>query len=104
MKTKTKCAVLSCDYVVEGFIEDFPVCALHDARQTRGILELGELPCAGLSSGKPIVYRAGITLAAEHFEPKESRSGMKAFDDPHMLEVPTEPSRLVHPNQDLTAE
>jgi hypothetical protein len=28
---------------------------------------------------------------------------MKAFDDPRMLEVPTEPTHLVHPNQDLTS-
>jgi hypothetical protein len=99
-----QCCVHSCDYIVEGSIEDFPVCALHDARQTRGILCLGELPCAGWSSDRPIVYRAGIALAAEHFEPSESRSGMKAFDDPRMAEVPTEPSRILHPNQDLTAE
>ena len=30
------------DYV-EAHLDDFPVCALHDARQTRGILELLEL-------------------------------------------------------------
>ena len=97
------CAVYQCDYVVEGFLEDFPVCALHDARQTRCILELGELPCKGMSHNRPIVYRAGITLAAEHFEPLESRCGMKAFDDPRMLEVSTEPTNLVHPDQNLTA-
>lgn len=100
---KQACGVYCCDYIVESAIEDFPVCALHDARQTRGILELGELPCSGRSHGRPIVYRAGIELALEHFEPRESRCGMKAFDDPRMLEVPTEPTRLVHPDQDLTA-
>ena len=98
------CAVHSCDYIVEASIEDFPVCALHDARQTRGILELGELPCSGWSDDRPIVYRAGIALAAEHFEPRESREGVKAFEDPRILEVDPTPSRLVHPNQDLTAE
>lgn len=97
------CAVHQCDYIVESAIEDFPVCALHDARQTRGILELGELPCSGQSHDRPIVYRAGITLAAEHFETKESRCGMRAFDDPRMSEVPTEPTNLVHPDQNLTA-
>jgi hypothetical protein len=99
-----RCAVCSCDYVVEAHLDDFPVCALHDARQTRRVLELGELPCAAWSSDRPIVYRAGIALAAEHFEPKESRGGMKAFDDPRMLEVDTAPSRTLHPDQDLTAE
>ena len=97
------CHVLSCDYVVEAHLDDFPVCALHDARQTRQILELLEAPCAAWSGGKPIVYRAGIALAAEHFEPRESRSGMKVFDDPKILEVDPAPSRVVHPNQDLTA-
>ena len=99
-----QCAVHSCDYIVEGAIEDFPVCALHDARQTRGILELGELPCAGYSDSRPIVYRGGIALAAEHFEVREVVGGMKAFDDPRMLEVPREPSRNLSPNTDLTAE
>lgn len=98
------CAVANCDYVAESHLEDFPVCALHDARQTRKILELGELPCSGYSDDRPIVYRAGIELAEEHFEPVESREGMKAFDDPRMLEVPTTPSRILHPNTDLTAE
>lgn len=98
------CAVHCCDYVVESSIEDFPVCSLHDARQTRGILELGELPCSAWSNGKPIVYRAGIALAAEHFEPKESREGKKAFDDPYILAVDTTPTRMVHPDQDLTAD
>jgi len=97
------CAVHQCDYITESLIDDFPTCALHDARQTRGILELGELPCAGWSGDRPIVYRAGIALAVEHFEPRESRCGMKAFDDPRMLEVPTEPTNLVHPDQNLTA-
>lgn len=98
------CHVLSCDYVVEAHLDDFLVCALHDARQTRQILELLEVPCSGWSCGKPIVYRAGIALSAEHFEPRESRSSMKAFDDPKILEVDPSPSRVVHPNQDLTAE
>jgi hypothetical protein len=99
-----QCAVHSCDYVVEAHLDDFPVCALHDARQTRGILEHGELPCFGWSDDRPIVYRAGIALAAEHFDHKESRQGAKAFDDPRILAVPTTPTRMVHPDQDLTAE
>jgi hypothetical protein len=99
-----KCAVHCCHYIVEAHLDDFPVCALHDARQTRGILELGELPCAGHSDDRPIVYRGGITLTAEHFEPQESPTDMAAFDDPRMLEVPREPSRILHPNTDLTAE
>jgi hypothetical protein len=98
-----QCAVLCCDYVVEANLDDFPVCALHDARQTRGILEQGELPCSGYSDDRPIVYRGGIALTLEHFEPHESNSNMKAFDDPRMLEVPREPSRILHPNTDLTA-
>lgn len=97
------CAVHSCGYAAEALIEDFPVCALHDARQTRGILELGELPCAASMHGRPIVYRGGIQLAEEHFEPRESLSAMKAFDDPRMLSVPTTPTRFIHPNYNLTA-
>ncbi len=99
-----RCAVHCCDYVVEGYIEDFPVCSLHEARQTRGILEQGELPCSGKSCDRPIVYRAGIALAVEHFEPKESHSGLKAFEDPYILETPSEPKGHVHPDQDLTVE
>lgn len=97
-----RCGVHSCHYEAETFIEDFPVCSLHDARQTRGILELLELPCAGFSQGKPIVYRAGIALAEEHFSTKGETDG-KAFDDPRMLDVPTEPNKAVHPDYDLTA-
>lgn len=96
------CAVSNCDYVVEALIEDFPVCALHDDWRTYVILENLELPHAGWSQGKPIVFRAGVALAIEHFEPRKSRCGVKAFDDPRMLEVPTKPTHLVHPNQDLT--
>lgn len=100
-----QCAVHSCDYVVESSIEDFPVCSLHDARQTRGILEDGELPYAAWSCDRPIVYRAGTPLALEHFEPEESRSGMKAFDDPRILEINVDTLKgAVHPNQDLTVE
>ena len=99
-----QCAVHSCHYIVEAHLDDFPVCALHDARQTRGILELGELPIAGYSDSRPIVYRGGIALAAEHFEVQEIPEGIKAFDDPRMLEVPREPSRNLSPNTDLTAD
>ena len=98
------CAVYGCDYVVEGYIEDFPVCSLHDARQTRGLLEKLVLPCAAWSCDRPIVYPSKIMLAVEHFEPKESRSGMKAFEDPRILAIDADKLRgSVHPNYDLTA-
>lgn len=97
------CGVYGCDYVMEGYIEDFPVCGLHNARQTRQILEKLELPCCALSDDRPIVYPARIQLEEKHFEPRESRSGMRACDDPRMREVPGTPSRIIHPNFDLTA-
>lgn len=98
-----RCAVHSCDYVVEAHIEDFPVCALHDARQTRVWLEELLLPCAGWSCDRPIVYPSKIELAPEHFEHKESRSNMKAFDDPRITEIDVENLKgTVHADQDLT--
>jgi hypothetical protein len=98
------CAVHQCDYVVEAYLDDFPVCALHDARQTRGILELLELPCAGWSYDRPIVYRAGIALELKHFKTRESRGNKKAFDDPRILNADTAPTRIVHPDWNLTVE
>jgi hypothetical protein len=98
------CAVHCCDYVVEAYIEDFPVCALHDARQTAVWLEKLLLPCAGWSCDRPIVYPSKIELSVEHFEPKESRSGMKAFDDPRIQAIDVDDLKgVVHPDQDLTA-
>lgn len=100
-----QCAVHCCDYVVEAHIEDFPVCALHDARQTRVWLEKLLLPCAGRSCDRPIVYPSKLKLLPEHFEPKESRSGLKAFEDPRITEANYENLKgWVHPDQDLTAE
>ena len=102
-----QCAVRSCDYVVEAFIEDFPVCALHDARQTRVWLEKLYLPCAGTSEGKPIVFPSHIKLTQEHFEPKESIKGVKAFDDPYLHELSNDlenQTGIVHPDQDLTVK
>jgi hypothetical protein len=96
------CCVANCDYVVEGYIEDFPVCSLHNARQTRLILERLELPCAAYMDERPIVYLAGIDLTEEHFVPKPSREGLRAWEDPRMSEVPGTPSRKVHPDFDLT--
>lgn len=101
---KPQCCVANCDYVVEGYIEDFPVCSLHNARQTRLILEDLERPNAAWSDGKPIVYRSGTPLAEEHFTPKESRDGLCAWECPRLSEVSDKPSRSVHPDFDLTQD
>lgn len=99
-----QCAVAQCDYVAEGAIEDFPVCALHNARQTRLILERLELPHAAWMDDRPIVYPAGTELTEAHFAPKPSRAGLRAWEDPRLSEVPDRPSRAIHPDFDLTQE
>ena len=43
---KHLCAVRHCTYIAEGDLGKFPVCVLHDALQTEGILENLEMPGA----------------------------------------------------------
>ena len=99
---KQACGVYCCDYVKEGYIEDFPVCALHDARQTRLILEAGLLPVAGFSRGRPIVYRSAKVLELKHLDYKESREGIKAFEHHLILEVDYTSKCTLHSDCDLT--
>ena len=96
----TSCAVLNCLYVAEDTIEDFPVCSLHNMRQTRGILERMMIPQAAWMDDRPIVLPSG-PLEEKHFETKES-SGMRAHEDPKLAEVPDTPSWKIFPEYELT--
>ena len=95
------CAVLHCAYVAEAFIEDFPVCSLHNMHQTRYVLERLHVPGAAWMDDRPIVVPCG-PLQEKHFEPKDS-SGIRAHEDPKLASVPDAPSRKISPNYDLTA-
>lgn len=97
----TACFVHSCDYVAESAIEDFLVCALHNNRRTRKILEQMRMPMHCYSDERPIVMPCR-ELRVEDFEAKESRTGLRAVDDPKLVEVPDTPSRKIHPDFDLT--
>ena len=98
-----RCAVANCRYIVESSIEDFPVCALHDAPQTRAILESGQLPAAYLwPDGRPLVLPCG-ELEEKHLDPV-GEGMMRAGDDPRLDEVPEAPTTMVRREFDLTQE
>lgn len=90
------CSVRHCRYIAEGAIEDFVVCALHDAPQTRGILEQLMAPAAYYG---PIVLPCGPLLESD-FEPREAHpDAIRAADDPRISDGPP---KMTHPNYDLT--
>ncbi|MDP2607270.1 MAG: hypothetical protein Q8S00_32435 [Deltaproteobacteria bacterium] len=60
------CGVANCPYESSTTIEGFPVCELHNAPQTRGILDKLERPGAFLMGGHLIVVPVGA-LEEEHF-------------------------------------
>lgn len=59
-----------CRYTADSTIEDFVVCALHDAPQVRALLEQLKAPAAyRAADGRPIVLPCG-ELEESDFEPK----------------------------------
>ncbi len=98
------CAVSNCLYIADSFIEDFPVCALHNAHQTRKILERLEAPAAYWMHDRPIVMPCG-DLTEEDFVTFGAPEGaMHAWEDQRLANVPTTPHRQIHPDFDLTGE
>jgi hypothetical protein len=105
---KFLCAVRHCRYVAVSGLGDegeFLVCALHDAPQTLGILEQLMAPASYWGDdGRPIVLPCG-ELRESDFEPSEAPAdAICASDDPRLAEIPDGPSKMTHPNFDLTAE
>lgn len=97
------CMVAHCPYLAESSLDDFAVCALHDAPHVRAILEDGRLPGAYFwPDGRPLVIPCG-ELQLEHFEPSEGAT-MRAADDPMMAEVPEKATMMVWKQFDLTQE
>jgi hypothetical protein len=96
------CAVYSCWYIADSSIEDFPVCALHDAPQTRGLLEKLQRPGAFWMDDRPIVCPIG-ELQESDFEEKTATEGaIHCWDDPNLANVPDKPSWKISPAYDLT--
>ena len=96
------CAVRHCRYIAVSDFEGFVVCALHDAPQTLGILEQLKAPAAYVGDDRPIVLPCG-ELRESDLEPREApANAICATDDPRLAEIPNGPSKMTHPNYDLT--
>ncbi len=96
------CGVNGCRYTAEGDLGGFPVCVLHDGPQTLGILERLELPGSFWAHNRPIVLPCG-ELKEKHFVHRQAPSDViSACDDPLLVGVPTESTKQIHPNFDLT--
>ena len=99
------CAVAHCLYIAESSIDEFVVCTLHDAPQTRGILERLQLPASFWAHDRPIVLPVGDLTEEELIKvPAAAEGSIYAWQDPHLASVPDTPSRQIHPNFDLTRE
>ncbi len=96
------CAVRHCDYIADSAIEDFPVCSLHDAAQTRGILEKLMRPGAYWMDDRPIVCPCGDLGESDFAERAAPEGSLHCWDDPLMAGVPDTPSRKISPAYDLT--
>jgi len=96
------CAVHSCGHIADSAIEDFPVCALHDAPHTRSILEKLQRPSAAWMDDRPIVIPCGDLLESD-FEKRAAHEGsIHCWDDPMLADIPDTPSRRIFPAYDLT--
>ncbi len=88
-----RCGVINCWYVAEAFFEDygdFPVCALHYARATRGVLEQMKLPGSYWSScGRPYVAPSCEDLQEHHLKHRQALDWMKkASEDEGLTDIP----------------
>jgi hypothetical protein len=97
-----RCAVAHCLYIAESSIDDFVVCALHDAPQTRGILERLQMPGAYWFHERPIVLPTGDLTEADLIKVEAHEGSIYAWQDKSLADVPDFPSRSIHPNFDLT--
>ena len=95
------CAVRHCCYLADSAIEDFHVCVLHDAPQTRGILEKLQTPAAYWAHERPIVVPCG-DLESGDFERRAAPEGaLYAYQDKRLANVPTTASKQTYPAYDL---
>ena len=99
-----RCAVTGCVYRAESALEDFVVCALHDAPQTRAILERLERPGAYWAHGRPIVLPCGELTEQEFALQPVLPNDIHAWEDEWLASIPTEPTRQICPQYDLTRE
>ena len=103
MDTVICCNVAGCAYHADVILAEygnFPVCTLHDAPQTRGILDQLQRPAAYWYDGRPIVVPAG-PLRAEHLAHQPTTTGCAVGEDGMLDDVPEGPSP-VWPAFDLT--
>lgn len=98
------CAVRCCRYIADSDIEGFLVCVLHDAPQTRAILEELKLPAAFWMHGRPIVLPCGDLLESDFEQQAAPEDAIQIWDDPaeHVQSIPSTPSRTIAPCYDLT--
>lgn len=97
-----RCHVRNCSYIAEHMIEDFPVCALHNHKNVRRILETLRCPCYFWFCGKPCVS-GDVPLVAKDFEHKKlTARSVHAQDDPVFESVSPHRNFMVSENVDLT--
>jgi hypothetical protein len=103
-----RCGVYYCRYVAEVFLEDFgdfPVCALHDARATRGLLEKLKRPAHFWSPcGRPMVLPIGDLEESDLEHVEISILWLAAGQDPELAKVPSEGRGMIHPDFDLVED
>lgn len=87
---------------MEGDIEGFPVCGLHDGQHTRALLEELKLPGHYWHRDRPMVLPVG-DLEVAHFEPKEG-DGIYAGDCAQLQEIDFDAVSFVLPKYDLCKE
>lgn len=84
------CNVAGCAYVADTTLADyadFPVCALHDAPQTRGILDQLQRPAAYWYLGRPVVLPSG-PLDEAHLTHQPTATGCRVGEDGMLDDVP----------------
>lgn len=102
---KVSCMVRHCTYKAEHTLHDhgdFQVCALHDCKAVREILEEMEGgPAHYWVNDRPVVLPCIANLDETWFEPRAALpDAVFALDDPALLEVDPVPTRAILPQFD----
>lgn len=101
------CNVVGCGYRADGVLAeygDFPVCALHDSPQTRGILEQLQRPHAYWCQERPIVLPCGALGETDLIQRPASESAASALECPHLAAVDLTAPCMVLPKYDLLSD
>lgn len=78
------------------------MCVLHDAPQTRWILEQLKAPAAYWCHERPVVLPCGDLDESDFVPEQETAGALHAYEDPMLADVPDTPTKMVQPHYDLT--